>query len=38
MATMIPENVQAFKTEGEKAFYRFLQKSLERPFGKTSGD
>jgi hypothetical protein len=22
---MIPENVQVFKTEGEKAFYRFLQ-------------
>jgi hypothetical protein len=25
MATMIPENVQTFKTDGEKAFYHFLQ-------------
>ncbi len=25
MATMIPDNVQAFKTDGERAFYHFLQ-------------
>ncbi len=26
MATMIPESVERFKTEGEKQFYRFLEK------------
>ena len=25
MATMIPENVEAFTTEGERQFYRFLE-------------
>ena len=30
MATMIPENVQAFKTDGERAFYYFLQ-TVARP-------
>ena len=25
MATMIPENVEEFKTEGEKKFYKFLE-------------
>ncbi len=26
MATMIPKNVECFTTDGEKAFYRFLEK------------
>lgn len=26
MATMIPEGVKSFTTEGEKQFYRFLEK------------
>jgi hypothetical protein len=30
MATMIPENVETFKTEGEKRFYRFLD-SVAKP-------
>ena len=25
MATMIPENVEEFKTEGERQFYKFLE-------------
>ena len=25
MATMIPENAEEFKTEGERHFYRFLE-------------
>jgi hypothetical protein len=30
MATMIPENVEAFTTEGEKQFYKFLE-SVAKP-------
>ena len=30
MATMIPENVEIFTTEGEKQFYRFLE-SVAKP-------
>ena len=30
MATMIPENVGRFTTEGEKQFYRFLE-SVAKP-------
>ena len=30
MATMIPENVETFTTEGEKQFYRFLE-SVAKP-------
>ena len=30
MATMIPENVQTFKTDGERTFYQFLQ-SVAKP-------
>ncbi len=30
MATMIPENVEQFTTEGEKQFYRFLE-SVAKP-------
>lgn len=32
MATMIPDNVQTFKTEGEGGFYRYLQ-TVAKPHG-----
>jgi hypothetical protein len=32
MATMIPNGIEEFGTEGEKAFYKFLE-SVAKPFG-----
>lgn len=29
MATMIPENVENFKTDGERQFYKFLEAVAE---------
>jgi hypothetical protein len=32
MATMIPGNIEEFETEGEKAFYKFLE-GVAKPVG-----